>query len=331
MQSVVSSTQSLTLPLKSFPAYPRASFPLQVALLSILIVCSSMLPIITQAAEPQVGMQRIALQTGLYNPDDQTRIMLYSNEFSLLPVSRLNGIYLGNQAPPGVSAGSATLGLMLASLFINHVNSQDAADAVAFKNTVEHYLQDIDIKNEIQNSLSAALTMTQQFKHLEFEHVKRVFELAQPGLLIKIEEKQIMTLTISVSFDHDLKAILIHAQGKLWLKNSSVPIYASEFSYLSSPIQASTLEQLRILWTANQGEQLKVKIREGIHELMWMVAQDMQPAQNELHEFMENIQLTDPVTGKKNKANFYQTLSKPERLIGRSGSIQSAVMVSIPK
>ena len=46
---------------------------------------------------------------------------------------------------------------------------------------------------------------------------------------------------------------------------------------------------------------------------------------------MENIQLTDPTTGKSNKVNFYQTLNKPERLIGRSGTQESALMLSIPR
>lgn len=284
-----------------------------------------------QAADLQPTIQRIALQSGQVNAEDQTRVMLFSHHFSLLPSNKQNGLYLGNTLPPNVTPAAGALGMVIGTWLINHQASQEATAAMNFKTQVEQHLQEINITEELQQSLHAALMGTEQFKDLAFEHAKRSFELAQPGLLVRIEEKQIMTLATSVSFDHAMKAILISAQAKLWLKNQSAPIYSSDFSYVSPAIAANGVEAQRSAWLANQGQALKDRIRQGIQELSWMVAQDMHPAQNELEVLMENIQLTDPTTGKSNKVNFYQTLNKPERLIGRSGTQESALMLSIPR
>lgn len=313
---------------KSMPAYRRFS---RACLLASSLLLNSLLTSHALAAELQPVIERIALHVDQYSAEDQTRVMLFSHSFSLLPSNKQSGLYLGNTLPPNVTPAAGAIGIVLGTWLVNQQVSQEATAAMNFKTQIEQHLQEINITEEIQQALHAALVNSEQFKQLTFEHAKRSYELAQPGLLVRIEEKQIMTLATSVSFDHAMKAILINAQAKLWLKDQSQPIYSSDFSYVSPAIAATGTEAQRTAWLANQGQALKERIRQGIQELSWMVAQDMHPAQDELQVLMENIQLTDPATGKSSKVNFYQTMNKPERLIGRSGTQESALMLSIPR
>ena len=161
-------------------------------------------------------VKRIAL-TEKIAQDEAMRVMLYSNEFSLYPRLNRGPVYVPYQYAPGATAGQAALGTAIGMMFVNRLNSSERGQALAFKDQIDEALAQLDIKGELASALAAELQQDGH-QHLAFEHVIRGYELAQPGLLTRIAEKNILTLAAEVSFDGELRALCIRASAKLWRK-----------------------------------------------------------------------------------------------------------------
>jgi hypothetical protein len=274
-------------------------------------------------------IKRIALAEKI--PQDETmRVMLYSNEFSLYPRLNRGPIYVPYQGVPGASAGQAALGAAIGMMFVNRLNSSERGQALAFKEQIDEALAQLDIKDELESALAAELQQGGH-QHLEFEHVIRGYELAQPGLLNRIAEKNILTLAAEVSFDGELRALCIRASAKLWRKEQTRPLYYSELSYLSPSLQEASQKELRAHWVNNNGELLRTRIQEGLAEVAHMLALDLKASDDVTSLATVNREIVSPLSGKKVKTDFYTVEEKPGRLMGRPDSLDSSLLMSIPQ
>lgn len=272
-------------------------------------------------------IKRIALREKIAQ-DETIRVMLYSNEFSLYPRLNRGPVYVPYQNVPGANAGQAALGAAIGMMFVNRMNSSERGQALAFKGQIDEALAQLDIKGELEHALAIEL-QRDGYAHLAFEHVVRGHELAQPGLLTRIEEKNILTLATEVSFDAELRALCIRASAKLWHKEQTRPLYHSDLSYLSPSLQETSQKELRARWASDNGALLRAHIQEGLAEVAHMVALDLK-SNEAAPPVPVSTEIVSPVTGKKIKTDFYIVEEKSGRRIGRPDSMDSALLMSIP-
>jgi hypothetical protein len=304
------------------PALPR----LFVALVIGIALSATVSKAHAEEATEITPIKRIALMEEIPQ-DEPLRVMLYSNEFNLYPRLNRGPIYVPYQNVAGASAGQAALGAAIGMMFVNRLNSSERAQALAFKSQIDEALAQLDIKGELEHALSAELLLGEQ-PLLAFEHAVRGHELAQPGLLTRIAEKNILTLATEVSFDTELRAIAIRSSVKLWRKEQTRPLYYTELSYLSPRLPETSQKDLRARWVNDGGALLRTRIQEGLAEVAHMLALDLKSETTS--SAPANREIVSPFTGKKVKADFYAVEEKPGRLVGRPDSPNSSLLMSIP-
>lgn len=284
-------------------------------------------------AEELVYSKNIALKESRINPDEKTRVMLFTSQFSIFPQFNQPAVYLQTPVIQGVDPLSALIGALIGARMVNQFNQSDRDTAIAFNNGLNEALSEININQEIQAALTASLSQHHLFKQLTFEEVGHINELAQAGLLIKIEEPSTLTLSTRVYFDAQLKSVYLETNTKIWKKNETKPIYFSELNYSSAYLTESSKSELRGRWIADHGALLKAKIREGIVEITHMLIQDL--LENQTVETASQhplvIETLNANTSKKLKTTLYKLEETPDRLIGRLGAPDSSILASIPK
>lgn len=313
---------------------PHAIRPIPNKTLFLLVAALLCFTASAWADETEVTpIKRIRLEANI-DRNEAMRVMLYSNEFSLYPKLTSGPIYLSNQAPPGVSGGAAALGTIIGMMFVNKMNASERETALQFKRQIDHALAELDIKSELKNALATELQKEELSDHLEFESVVRGHELAQPGLLTRITEKNILTLATAVSFDAELRAICIRGSAKLWRKDQTKPLYYSELNYASQRFEETGLKDLRARWSSDNGEMLRSRIKEGLAEIAHMLLLDLKTAPNVDESSLlvfANLEVISPFTGKKIKTSFHTVEENSERLIGRPDSPDSSLLMSLPR
>ena len=278
------------------------------------------------------GSKKVSLKTDVLHAENTTRVMLYSTDFSIYPKLNQSPMYLGNQYPPGTSPAAAVVGAILAGMLITKVSDVERDSTIAFSNQIHEALSAININDELESSLRAELLKNEALKNLEFEQVVHIHDLAQPGLLIRIQEKTILTLATYINFDAKLQSLCLTTTAKLWLKDVSTPAYFSDLSYASPTLSETGKSDLRQKWTANSGELLCKRIKEGIAEIAYMLAKDLtDKSSTQTSPSAIKMEVITPSSGKKVETLFYALEEKPERLIGRPDSLDSSLLMSIPK
>lgn len=284
-------------------------------------------------AEDLVFSKNIALDKKRINADEKTRVMLFTSKFSIFPQFNQPAVFIQTPVLQGVDPLAALIGALIGAKMANQLNETDRDTVIAFNNGLTQALSGININQEIETALAASLPQHPLFQKLSFEEVGHINELAQAGLLIKIEEPSILTLATRVYFDAQLKSVCVETNTKIWKKNEARPIYFSELNYSSSYLAESSKSALREKWIANQGDLLKTKIREGITEITHMLAQDLleNPSIESISQHPVLIETLNANTSKKLKATLYRIEETPDRLIGRLGAPSSSILSSIPK
>lgn len=283
-------------------------------------------------AEELVFNKYIALDDKRIDPHEKTRVMLFSSQFSIFPLFNQPAVFIQSPALQGVDPLAGMLGAIIGVSLANKHNESERNLAIEFNDGLSNALKQIDINKEIESNLVKRLEQNTLFNQLTFEPVSNNNELAQAGLLIKIQEPSIITLSTKTYFDAELRSLYIETNSKVWKKNEVRPIYFSEISVSSAYIQESSKTELRKKWIENEGELLKTKIREGIGEVTKLLVNDLMKynAFDALTQDPTSIEITHANTGKKIKAKLYKVEESPDRLIGRLGAPDSSILTSIP-
>jgi hypothetical protein len=283
-------------------------------------------------AEDQSLPKRIFLNKNSINPEEQTRVMLYTSKFSIYP--QLNQPAMFIQMPVSGDPLASLVGAIVAVTFINESNKSNRDSAINFNNDLNlALLSSININDELKLALQTELSKNESFKKLEFEEVGHINELSQAGLLTRIEEKSTLTLATRVHFDAQLKSLCFESSAKIWRKNEAKPIYFTDLSYSSANLTESNKVDLKQKWVSNNGELLISKIREGIAEIAHMLAIDLSKEHeleaDALHP--TSIKAINTTTSKEMQTTLYIVEELPNRLIGRLGTPDSSLLTSIPK
>lgn len=287
--------------------------------------------IVAISAEDFTLNKRIILNKDNLNPDDQIRVMLYTSKFSIYP--QLNQPATFIQAPASGDPLASLVGAFIAVALINESNKSDRDSAINFNKDLNNALISININEELKLAIQTELSENDSFKKLEFEELTHINELAQAGLITKIEEKTILTLATRVHFDAQLKSLCFETNAKIWRKNETKPLYFTELSYSSAYLQESNKGELKKIWTLNNGELLIAKIKEGIADISHMLAKDISLNHQLVTDTLKAtpIKTINTTTNKEMQTTLFVVEEFPNRLIGRLGSPESSLLTSIPK
>lgn len=262
----------------------------------------------------------------------KTRVMLYSSPFSIYPPYNQSGGYIAIPAVQGVDPVSSLVGAIVGAAIINETNKAERDKAVRFNQEIDRVLTGLNINENFQTALQNRFEHDNWLQIREYEPVSHINELAQPGLLVRIEEDSILTLQTKVHFDSQLKSLWVEASAKLWRKNQARPIYFSEISYASPQLAESQKQDLQKKWIEQDGTLLIERIKEGIAEVARLLAMDLELKSDEpLSNEPLKIEAFTTRSSKPIMTEFYPIEDTPNRMIGRLGASDSAVLASMPK
>lgn len=276
--------------------------------------------------------QRIQINKEKVHYEEPLRVMIYSNPFSIYPQFNQPAAYIQTPVIAGVDPLSAMIGAFISVAAINQINQSEKDAAVLFNQNLTNTMSTLDVNNVFQSQLVSQLNAS--FKQVNFEEVLKSNSLAQAGLLVRIEEPTILTLSNHIYFDAQLRSVLVETNAKVWKKNESRPIYFTELSYASENLTESSKDVLKRMWVENDGILLKEKIKEGINAISKMLINDLSSIKNESELSSSFIEFNNPNNAKTINTIIYVDKTEQENLnrtIGRLGSPDSSRLMSIPK
>lgn len=303
-----------------------------IRVISIVLTVNLFLPTFVQAEE-LIFSKRVTFKKDRVSDREQVRLMLYTSPFSIFPQFNQPATYIQTPVIQGIDPLSSMIGTFIGVAILNKMNQSEKDAAVSFNNDLKNSFSNFDINEEFITSLSHAVDKHPSFKQLNVEKVNHINELAQAGLLIKVTEPTILTISNRIYFDVQLKSVYVEANTKVWKKNEARPIYFSDISYSSDSIEGLSKDKLRQKWTENEGELLKEKIKEGINSITTLLMSELTEIQDgtKLESSKILIEMQNPNNEKKLATSLYLYLEEPNRLTGRLGSPDSSLLASLPK
>ena len=281
------------------------------------------------AAETRI-LRRIALTESL-DPNTELRLMEYTSWHPMLPQKYVDtsGMTTNHTAPPGVSGGAATAGNIIGMLVVKAVTENDQKNVHEYRENLEAILSQFDFSTELSSEIAQVLKGA-NFKGVATELVPEQTELEQPGLLVRIPENNIVTLSTICYFDKAQRNVNISSAVRVWKKNSSKAFYFTEMRY-SSPSLPDAADPHQA-WLENNGALLVGYLHQGVHEIGKMFSLDLLQQGG---VGMAAVPLTanwlKPFDGTRVSTVFYPLEDGPERIIGRPYSPEAGLLLSIPR
>jgi hypothetical protein len=137
---------------------------------------------------------------------------------------------------------------------------------------VKNALSDLNMTHELAEAMRSEIEHIAHLKGAVLERVTDATDLEQPGLLVRIEERDIFTIEVRCAFDRQLRSLHLFTSVRLWRKDDPRPLYDGRLHYVSRSFVDE--EEARRLWIAENGALLKQAFREGIAETARMFVLD---------------------------------------------------------
>ena len=233
-------------------------------------------------------------------------------------------------APPGASAGAVAAGVIIGTLFIKGMNDAQERAAREFSSTVAQALSSVDMRRELAEGLRRETGRTGALKGAFIEEAADPSDLEQPGLLVRIAERDIFTIETLSVFDPRYTSLHVLSTAKLWRKDATRPLYTARLHYVSRSF-ADEGEAKR-QWIADNGALLAALLREAAAETAGMFVADAARRAAAGGASGETVQAkwTDPRTGRKIDAPIALLLQGQARVRGRTAPAQGDEIVSLP-
>lgn len=264
---------------------------------------------------------------------DALHIMMHTNQFSLLPISRHNAAFIQTPQVAGVDPISSLVGAFIATSLINSQNSKENDAAARFNSELNSILQSININQEFSLALQKQLLRHFANTRFEFESVDSRNSLNQAGLLVRIKENYILTFENRIYFDSKLQSLCFETSPRLWVKDKVNPFYLSEIKYISDQVISQDKTYLKASWTQNGGERLKQCIRNGLQVSAEIFTQDFidKNWKTGPGSTVREISFIDSHSGKTSQNHLFPLTETPDRIVGRMFAHDAAQLISIPK
>jgi hypothetical protein len=282
----------------------------------------------TFAAEPTIT-KRIELVDKL-DTEEGLRVLVYSDDFrqSAFPSYYFTG---STSAPPGSNAAGVAAANLVVSLIVKGINESRERDALQFHKQLAGVFSTIDIRKLVLGKIEETLRKT-GFDKIAIEEVREPSDLAQPSLLIRIQERNILTLNTKYSFDPSMRSMHFLISASLWKKDIVDPVYYTELQYSSDAMPDLGSTDLRAKWIADDGKLIADFLHQGIEEVARMLAADLLSAEKwKTADIPVSIAWHSPVSGASVTSAFYPVEEQNNRIVGRPYSPQAALLLSVKR
>jgi hypothetical protein len=283
------------------------------------------------ACPPSSGADEVEGKTApLFDTKDPAisrRIMLSVTKpaDTLPPLSAFNGRI---QAQPGVSAGAMALGTVLGTLLIKGMNDSEEKAAREFSSGLAQALSEMDMNREFAAELGRELERTDHLKGASLEEVSDPSDLEQPGLLIRITERDIFTLDARYAFDPRFTSLHFLTTARLWRKDEARPLYTARLHYVSRSVDGSGAKRQ---WIEDDGAMLTAFLREAVVETAGMFIADaaLRAARDVVPNDTVQGSWLAAETGKTVSSEITLLMRRETRIWGRVTSAQGEEMISL--
>jgi hypothetical protein len=168
------------------------------------------------------------------------------------------------QAPPGTGAGAAIVGTVIALLVVKGINDARERPAQELAAGIDRALAGVDLQGELVRAIGKELERAGHLAGAALEDVREAMDMEQPGLLVRITEREIYTVDSRCFFAPDYLSVRISTTVRLWLKDAFQPAYSAKLDYVSKSLADAT--EPRAQWIAGDGRALLLALREGVEE-----------------------------------------------------------------
>lgn len=207
---------------------------------------------------------------------EPTRVLLHVADVKLGQVGAqpTNGVAV--QRPAGVSAGAGILGSLIGMMIVKGINDSRERGAQAYAERFGHAQARIDMKKELEEQVRTAFMGNQDIRDVRLEYPESASDIEQPGLLTRIQEKNILTLNLDYGLGRDQKKLKVILTAKLWHKDEITPVFTSSIEESSEEVQGKDVSELNEQWLANDGELLISQLRSGIAKASRSLANEIE-------------------------------------------------------
>ena len=284
------------------------------------------------ACLPSLGADNVEGRTvPLFDAKDPAisrRIMLSVTKpaDTLPPLSAFNGRI---QAQPGVSAGAMALGTILGTLLIKGMNDSEEKAAHEFSSGLVQALSEMEMNRELAAELGKELERTGYMKGALLEEVSDPSDLEQPGLLVRITERDIFTLDARYAFDPRFTSLHLLTTVRLWRKDETKPLYTARLHYVSRSVDSRGAKRQ---WIADDGAMLTAFLREAVVETAGMFAADaaLRATGDVVPNDTVQASWLAAETGKTVSSELTLLMKGESRIWGRAASAQGEETISLP-
>jgi len=245
---------------------------------------------------------------------------------TLPPLNAFNGRI---QAQPGASPGATALGVVLGTLLIKGMNDSKERAAREFSSGIEQALSEMDMNRELAAALGKELERTGYMKGASLEEVSDPSDLEQPGLMVRITERDIFTLDARYVFDSRYTSLHLLTTARLWRKGDIRPLYTARLHYVSRRVDEGGAKKQ---WIADDGAMLTAFLREGVVETAGIFVADaaLRAAGNVVPDDTVQASWVAAETGKTVSSELTLLMKGESRIWGRVTSAQGEETISLP-
>lgn len=285
---------------------------------------------VSRAEEPKLA-RRIELKQQFDRSED-IRLMLMASTEGLLPGVHRDAIIAHRMVnySPAVSPAYSIAGNVISALIIKAYNDNGNSNKVELKNRMVSVLKDVNITKQFEQRITESLQQA-AFDRIAIEHPEDATDLEQPGLLARIGEKNILTVSVECFFDTDGRRFNSIADVYVWRTNETVPIYFSQLYYSSPTIASSIGIEPFDYWLKDNGQALLSQFPIAAQETARMLQMDLlSNSPYPLATTPKDTVWTNIATATRSNVPLFVLQSNQERLVGRPYAPETAILVSLP-
>jgi len=287
----------------------------------IILTCLALLTGGARSAQPQTVQ------------DTSTRLMLHVTEFAGPGQGATIDTLPTVVAPAGTPAGAGVAAYLIVSLVARSMNDSGRADALQFATEAKAVADKAAVADALEAAMTKRLDAGGLLRRTAVERVGDPALLEQPGLLVRVEEPLILTLSARYFFHPDLRSLHMLSTLRVWRKNGFAPIHQAELHYQSSETPDSAKDRSQKHWTVDDGKSLHEALAEAVEQTVALMAVDLAQWQagTETAEPPLTATWINVYNGKKETGPLYVVGSAPGRWLARPRSKESTLLISLPQ
>lgn len=189
-------------------------------------------------------------------------VMLCTNKIALLQAHG-GAVFSGPiQRAPGASAGATFLGTVIGVLLVGNYANKGIPEETEFRRQLSNRLVTIDFEKLVNEQYQTGLAGLGKRGGTVWEVMSDSSDMEQAGLLVRIAEKNTLTLDATIQVDSKIGNLTLITSVNVWQKNLATPVFSQSLSNKLEPEANGP----RNRWTEDNGERLAGALRQSIDQ-----------------------------------------------------------------